>query len=150
MGTIGTSMVSNGNKTSLNIIVVGAGIAGLATATALLNGKHHHVTVLECHPSLNEFGASIGILPQGVRCLRSLGLADEFAKVVTRNKHLKFRNGLTNEVMGHLPHNAGKWSGTGYGEEVWNINQEDYQNVLADAARVHGANIVFGVEIERI
>lgn len=90
----------------LSILIVGAGIAGLATATALTgNGKHHRVTVLESHPGLNEFGASIGILPNGVRGLRSLGIESQFAKVVTWSKFAWVYDGFTNAILGYLPQN---------------------------------------------
>ena len=61
------SNTTNG-QTGLSVIVVGAGIAGLAVATGLAQ-KGHAVTVVESKPALNEFGASIGILPNGVRVL---------------------------------------------------------------------------------
>ena len=133
----------------LKILIIGAGISGLATATAL-SQKHHTVTVLERHPRLNEFGASIGILSNGVRCLRSWGLAPTFESVVTKNEFMEFRNGITGDFLGHNPHNAGEYGKLRYGEEIWNINRRDYQDVLAGAARDAGAKIEFGVELERI
>lgn len=135
----------------LDILIVGAGIAGLATATALTrNNKSHHVTILESHPSLNEFGASIGILPNGVRGLRSLSLESQFAKVVTWNGFAWVYDGFTNETLGYLPQNKENYSVTNYGDENWNINRQDYQNVLSEAAQIGGAKVVFGVAIENI
>lgn len=63
------SNATNG-QAGRSITVVGAGIAGLAVATGLTQ-KGHAVTVLESKPALNEFGASIGILPNGVRVLQA-------------------------------------------------------------------------------
>ncbi|HRO29763.1 MULTISPECIES: FAD-dependent oxidoreductase [Micrococcaceae] len=58
--------------------IVGAGIAGLATATAL----HHagwHVTVLERERSLSTAGTQLGIWPGAWRTLVSLGVAERLA-----------------------------------------------------------------------
>lgn len=145
MGSLGNSL------SGLNVIIVGAGIAGLATATALTrNGKKHNITILESHPSLNEFGAAIGITPNGARSLRSLSLESEFAKVVTWNNFIWMSDGFTGETIGYIPENKANYSKTNYGDENWNINRKDYQNVLSNAAQASGAKIVFGVRIEDI
>lgn len=139
------------SSTGLNIIIVGAGIAGLATATALLsNGKHHQVTILENHPCLNEFGASIGISPNGARGLRSLGLESQFAKVVVKHKYFMLTDGFTDEMIGRIPQNQNNYSKTNNGDEFWNINRKDYQDVLAQAAQANGAEIIFGVDITSV
>jgi len=85
-----------------------------------------------------------------VRCIRAWGLAPQFEKVVTKNRFLEFRNGLTDELLGHNPHNEKDWGRDRYGEEIWNINRRDYQDVLANAAISAGAKIIFGVEITNI
>lgn len=83
---------------------MGAGIARLAVATALSkNGKKHNVTVLESHPSLDEFGASIGITPTSTRALRSLGLELVFNNVVTLNKFSGIIEGSAIEDLDYLP-----------------------------------------------
>lgn len=138
-------------ESGLNIVVAGAGIAGLAAATALThNGRKHKIIILESHSCLNEFGASTGITPNGTGALRSLGLESEFAKVVTWNNRLTVSDGFTNELVGYLPQNKNDYSKTNYGDENWNINRQDYQNVLADAAQAGGAKLIFDVEIDNI
>ncbi|MEV6317748.1 FAD-dependent monooxygenase [Streptomyces sp. NPDC051776] len=57
-------------------VVVGAGIGGLAAAAAL----HRHgwsVTVLERSPVLGEVGAGIGLAPNALRALDTLGVGDD-------------------------------------------------------------------------
>jgi len=56
-------MMPNGNK--LEVGVIGAGTAGLATAIALARAGHA-VTVFEKHRALAPLGAGILIQPQGI------------------------------------------------------------------------------------
>jgi 2-polyprenyl-6-methoxyphenol hydroxylase-like FAD-dependent oxidoreductase len=57
----------------MRVIVVGAGLGGLAAAVAL-HRRGHEVTVRERAPELRETGAGIGIMPNGVLALDALGL----------------------------------------------------------------------------
>lgn len=59
-----------------DIIVVGAGIAGLAAAAALIQ-QGHHVKIIEAAPELQEIGAGIQVPPNSVRVLHHLGVFEE-------------------------------------------------------------------------
>lgn len=64
----------------LNILVIGAGIGGLATALSL----HHEgfrVRVLERAKMLSEVGAGVLITPNSIRLLESVGLGDELSRI---------------------------------------------------------------------
>ncbi|HXV94342.1 MAG TPA: FAD-dependent monooxygenase [Pseudonocardia sp.] len=56
----------------MRIVVVGGGLGGLAAAVAA-HRAGHEVTVLEGSPAPRETGAGIGIMPNGVLALDSLG-----------------------------------------------------------------------------
>lgn len=61
---------------SLNVIIVGAGIAGLSTGLAL-SQYHHSVTILESSSKHTEVGAGIQLAPNATRILRRLGVLDQ-------------------------------------------------------------------------
>lgn len=57
----------------MDVVVVGAGLGGLAAAVAA-HRSGHAVSVLERAGELRETGAGIGLMPNGVRALDALGL----------------------------------------------------------------------------
>ncbi|KAF2167288.1 hypothetical protein M409DRAFT_22715 [Zasmidium cellare ATCC 36951] len=60
---------------TLNVAVIGAGIAGLSAGIAVRRAGHH-VTIFERSTFKNEVGAAITMPPQSSRILRKWGLAD--------------------------------------------------------------------------
>lgn len=60
----------------MRVIVVGAGLGGLAAAVAL-HRSGHEVRVLERRAAPRERGAGIGIMPNGVLALDAIGLGAE-------------------------------------------------------------------------
>jgi salicylate hydroxylase len=80
---------------SLNILIIGAGIAGLTSAIGLsLSG--HHVRIYEQASQITEVGAGIQIAPNAARILRRFGLLDrvmEKANVLERNSLRRWEDG---------------------------------------------------------
>jgi salicylate hydroxylase len=59
----------------MRVLIVGAGIGGLAAALALRRAGHQ-VGLFERAPELGEVGAGLTLFPNAMRALRHLGLAE--------------------------------------------------------------------------
>ncbi|KAJ6145036.1 hypothetical protein N7470_008931 [Penicillium chermesinum] len=86
-------------KVPLKIILVGAGLGGLATAIALAQSGHN-VTVFEQTPVLGEVGAGIQIPSNSTRILFKLGLEPYLRPYVTEPESISFRRWQTGNVIG--------------------------------------------------
>ena len=87
-------MILQGTK----IIVVGAGIAGLAVARFLgLAGAQVHV--IEQSPALRTAGAGIQISPNGARVLRALGLEPALKALGLRAQAVMLQDGFTGQMV---------------------------------------------------
>ena len=64
----------------MNVIVVGAGLAGLGAAIGLAQDGHE-VTVMERAAEMEAVGAGISIWPNALRALEELGVADDVQRV---------------------------------------------------------------------
>lgn len=74
-----------------SVVVIGAGIAGLAVAQALAM-RGAAVTVLEQAARLEDVGAGIQISPNGAVVLRALGLGDAFDAASLANHSIVLHN----------------------------------------------------------
>ncbi|KAJ5324216.1 hypothetical protein N7476_002816 [Penicillium atrosanguineum] len=83
----------------LKIIIVGAGLGGLATAIALASSGHT-VTIYEQAPELGEVGAGIQIPSNSTRLLSRLGLDPYLEKCVTEPETISFRRWESGRVIG--------------------------------------------------
>ena len=78
--------------TGQNISVLGAGIGGLAVATALAQ-RGANVTVLEQAEAITEVGAGLQIGPNGFAVMRALGAGDALAATSVRAQGVSLLNG---------------------------------------------------------
>jgi len=84
------------------VVIVGAGIGGIATALALRRQGIDHV-VLEQAPRLAEVGAGIQLSPNGVRILEWLGVARALEPLAVEPTSHVFRHWSTGETLLELP-----------------------------------------------
>ena len=84
------------------IIVVGGGIGGLATAVSMA-GAGHRVTVLERNETFAELGAGIQLAPNGIHALERLGLGGQVRRIAVHIDELRFMDGVTDRHVVSLP-----------------------------------------------
>lgn len=86
----------------LSVVIVGAGLAGLATAIGFV--RHgHHVNVIERKlESAEESGSGILLGPNAMRVIEAWGLKQEFEKVAHINGTTNLRRFDTGQVVKNL------------------------------------------------
>jgi 2-polyprenyl-6-methoxyphenol hydroxylase-like FAD-dependent oxidoreductase len=123
----------------LDIGIVGAGTAGLASAIALARAGHA-VTVFEKHAGLSPLGAGLLIQPQGVEALDALGVGAAFRTAsvpVTRLLGTCHRDWTLVDIR--------------YGEtEARGVSRAALSHVLLEAALSAGVRLRYGCEVDRV
>lgn len=115
---------------SLQILIVGGGIGGLAAALALGRGGHR-VDVLEQAAQFAELGAGIQLGPNVVRRLRALGLTGPLDAVAARPSMLCVRGAHDGLELARLPLDA--WLRQRYGAPYLCVHRADLHALLAEA-----------------
>lgn len=131
-------------KTPLKVIVVGAGLGGLATAIALQK-TGHSVTVVEQAAVLGEVGAGIQIPPNSAKIIRKLGLGEEFEKYIVLPENLYFRSYKDGKVLS--TQNLNPMTLEKYNGPFWQIHRADFHRVLVEGAERLGIKIELGQRI---
>lgn len=122
-----------------DIVVVGAGIAGLAVARALA-GQGARVTVLEQAAEIAEVGAGIQISPNGFAVLRALGLGAALAERAVQGRAVN--------LIDHRGAPVARLDLTGLASrDYYFLHRADLIAVLADGARAAGAGIRTGARV---
>jgi len=116
----------------LRILIVGAGIGGLAAALALLRDGHD-VAVYEQADRLAELGAGVQISANGARVLFALGLEDAIRSVWSEPAGKEIR--LWNSGETWKLFDLGAESVARYGAPYFMIHRADLHGVLIDAVR---------------
>jgi salicylate hydroxylase len=117
---------------SRNVVIIGAGIGGLAAALALLK-RGLDVEVHEQAPELKEVGAGIQIGSNGTRVLYALGLKDALERVQVLPARRVIRHWSTGETWNWF--DLGTVSAARYGTPHIMLHRADLHNVLAEAVR---------------
>lgn len=138
------------SDTRVSILVVGAGLAGLAAATFL--GLHGVRTLLvERHRDLSNQPKARGQFPSTMEALRVAGLADEF-RAATDDGGLAIyiaasvSGPIFTEILGMAPPDLSDLSTGGWAD----VSQERAERILARRARELGAELRFGTRVESL
>lgn len=140
----------NGTQGKDQIIIVGGGIGGLATAISLAQKTNYRIRVLESSLTLKEVGAGIQITPNASRVLCGWGLREEFEKIATVPNFMEILRYDDNRNLGLVPSNIGNFASRAWGHPHWLVHRMEYQAVLARSASVLGVTIDLDTKVSRI
>jgi 2-polyprenyl-6-methoxyphenol hydroxylase-like FAD-dependent oxidoreductase len=112
----------------MRIVIAGAGIGGLATALSLRAAGFTDITVLESVPRINPIGVGLNILPNAVRELDELGVAERLYEIAVATGSLSYYN-----RFGSLIWNEPRGRSAGYRWPQLSIHRGRLQSVLLDA-----------------
>src|SRR5262245_54589176 len=124
-------------STSKQVVVVGAGIGGLAAALALIK-RGIDVEVYEQSSELKEVGAGIQISSNGTRVLFALGLEAALAKVQVRPERRELRHWSSGETWNWF--DLGDKSIERFGTPHLMLHRGDLHGLLAKAPYLIGAD----------
>src|SRR5476651_1609004 len=121
------------------ILIVGAGLGGLAAASLLMK-QGHDVEVYEQAPQVEEVGAGIQISANAMHALRSLGLEEAIARAGVRPGAYVFRLHDTGEEI-HRFSLADEHERL-HGAPYFQLHRADFRNILAAKASELKSNVV--------
>ena len=140
---------------SLQVTVIGAGLAGLTVALALAR-TGASVTVLEQAGALREAGAGVQISPNGGAVLAALGLGAELCEISVPARAVDLYNGVSGGRVLRLNLEAGRpgvwprlWPG-GAAPGIRFVHRADLLGILAAAAHAAGVEIRLSQRIEQV
>jgi salicylate hydroxylase len=121
------------------IVIIGAGIGGLAAAISLLR-LGFEIEVHEQSLALKEVGAGIQISSNGTRVLYALGLAEALKRVQVLPSRRVIRHWNTGETWNWF--DLGAATAERYGTPHVMLHRGDLQELLADAVRALNPNAI--------
>ncbi|GFF39126.1 putative salicylate hydroxylase [Aspergillus lentulus] len=113
-------------KTPLEVVIVGAGIGGMAAALAL-GQRGHHVIVLESAPKLMEVGAGIQGSPNMLTLFDRWGVSPLIHAKDVALEYIHVRRWQDGSLLGTMPVNKS------YGQQVV-VHRADLHNALIEKA----------------
>lgn len=116
----------------MRIAIVGAGIAGLATALSL-SGSGHEIVLLERRTGFGETGAGIQLSPNSARILLALGLGPALARMSSEPERVAVRDLRSGRDLAQV--GLGPAMRERYGAPYWSIARADLHTILLDAVR---------------
>jgi 2-polyprenyl-6-methoxyphenol hydroxylase-like FAD-dependent oxidoreductase len=125
----------------MRVLVIGAGIGGLAAASALRD-HGHEVDVVEVKPTMSVYGVGINQPANSLRALRAIGVLDQIQAVGFGYDHTDFYDHLGEHVV-HVD------SGLG-GDVPANtaLSRGELHRILGAAAESRDVKVAYGTVVE--
>lgn len=130
-----------------DVLVVGGGIAGLATALGLSKASAS-VTVVEQEPDFHEVGAGLELAPNGTRVLAEWGLLDKMTEMGVRPRSLVIKDATDGTEL--TRQNLTGEFATRYGGPYLVAHRSDLLSILLRAVRSAGVRLITNERIERV
>ncbi|XXG95714.1 hypothetical protein Hte_001984 [Hypoxylon texense] len=132
----------------LHLVVVGAGLAGLAAAISTrLEG--HRVTVLEKTAKLVEVGAGLQVTPNASRLFHHWGVFDELSVKAAVPSYLAVRRYDGTRLLAYEDDFQKKMDDR-YGAPFWDIHRADLQEALVRRAQSLGVDIRLDADVQHV
>ncbi len=121
------------------VIIIGAGIGGLAAALSL---QRHgmRASVYEQAPELREFGAGLMVTPNAMHALDFLGVGDAIAATSNVSAGLLIKHYRTGEALEHRSH--GDAYRLKYGAGYFQVHRADLHNALSAAVLANDSGCI--------
>lgn len=130
----------------MQIIIVGAGLAGLSNALALTQSStKHHVIILESAPALAELGAGVQLTPIATRQFKAWGLQPKLLAASALPKAWNLRRGSDGEVLNRVL--MGKFEEC-YGAPYVVVHRADLHRILHEAVVEKGVETRLNSRVE--
>lgn len=134
-------------RTDTDVVIVGGGIGGLATAYALARAGHT-VRVLERSPEFTEVGAGLQMAPNATRILREWGLLGAVIDAGVLPRRLVFKDAIDGTELTHL--DLGDDFVRRYGAPYVVIHRSDLLTILHDACAAAGVDLLPGQDVDDV
>lgn len=126
----------------LRIVIVGAGLGGLAAAFCFARDGHS-VDLYERYSSFEPRGGGIMLRPNATRFLRQWGLEDDFKRIANPAAGTTFYNAHSGKFTSHIPGSPALMGGNPDSQTV----RRETQILFHDKAKAAGAHLHFGVAV---
>ena len=125
--------------TEYHVMIIGAGIGGLAAALSL---QRHgmRVSIYEQAPELREFGAGLMVTPNAMHALNFLGVGGVIAATSNVSAGLLIKHYRTGEVLVHRSH--GDAYRLKYGAGNFQVHRADLHNALSTAVLANDSGCI--------
>ena len=131
-----------------HVLIVGAGPCGLGAAISIALAGHQ-VSVFESAAQLHSVGAGMQITPNGVRILRSWGVAEDLSSKTAIPETISIIRYDGGKVLAHRDNYSEELKNR-YGEPIWCLHRFDLQVALAKRAEELGVCLSFNSRVQDV